>query len=294
VINLGWTGEEGKFNENIYLIDALLFNEPRSLSCYVIEGTKKKALIDASGIEYAEQLLKKLKAMNLKPDILILTHSHWDHACGTPIIRKEIPNIEVMASHIGIESLRNMSEFNEAFSNIATGLVPIENVTPLKEGDNIDLGGLKLKIFETPGHTDCSICILDQKNKMLFTGDSLGYSLTKRLLIPPIMPPEFSEEKLLSSFDKIQKIDYSSIALAHFGILTQGLANKFPQMAKSAYLQWRDFFLSTLKKNPSEKYFLSEFSKKMQEYGVNKQFADYFSERQGTWTFKVLKMVNSI
>jgi len=294
VINLGWTGEEGKFNESIYLLDALLYNEPKSLACYFVEGTKKKALIDASGFEYAEQLLKKLNSMNLKPDILMLTHSHWDHASGTPIIRKRFPGIEVMASELGIESLRNVSEFNYAYPNDTTGFVPIVNVTPLKDEDIIDLGGVKLKIFETPGHSDCSICLLDQKNKMLFVGDTLGYSLTKNLLIPPIMPPEFSEEKLISTFDKIQKIDYKSIALAHFGILTESLAQNFPKIAKSAYLQWRDFFLSTWNKNPSEIYFLSELSNKMQEYGINKQFADLFSEREGRWLLKALKMAKLI
>lgn len=294
MINLGWTGEEGKFNEGIYLLDALLYNEPKSLACYVVEGTKKKALIDASGIEYVEQLLKKLNTMNLKPDILILTHSHWDHACGAPKISKKIPDIEVMASHLGIESLRDISVFNKAYLNVTTGLVPIENVSPLKDGDNIDLGEIKLKIFETPGHSDCSISILDQKNKVLFIGDSLGYSLTKNLLMPPIMPPEFSEEKLLKTFDKIQKIDYTSIALAHFGILTENLAKNFPEIAKSAYLQWRDFFLSTWNKNPSEIYFLSELSNKMQEFGIDKEFTDFYSEREGRWILKALKMAKLI
>jgi len=42
----------------------------------------------------------------------------------------------------------------------------------LHDGDAVDLGGRTLKIIATPGHTPDAIALLDEKNGLLFTGDS--------------------------------------------------------------------------------------------------------------------------
>jgi glyoxylase-like metal-dependent hydrolase (beta-lactamase superfamily II) len=42
----------------------------------------------------------------------------------------------------------------------------------LHDGDEIDLGGRRLKVIATPGHTPDAIGLLDEKNGLLFTGDT--------------------------------------------------------------------------------------------------------------------------
>ena len=42
----------------------------------------------------------------------------------------------------------------------------------LHDGDKIDLGGRTLQVIGTPGHTPDSIALLDEKNGLLFTGDT--------------------------------------------------------------------------------------------------------------------------
>ena len=42
----------------------------------------------------------------------------------------------------------------------------------LHDGDKIELGGHTLKVIGTPGHTPDEIALLDEKNGLLFTGDS--------------------------------------------------------------------------------------------------------------------------
>ena len=42
----------------------------------------------------------------------------------------------------------------------------------LHDGDKIDLGGRTLKVISTPGHTPDAIVLRDEKNGLLFTGDS--------------------------------------------------------------------------------------------------------------------------
>jgi glyoxylase-like metal-dependent hydrolase (beta-lactamase superfamily II) len=42
----------------------------------------------------------------------------------------------------------------------------------VKEGYRIDLGGRILEVVLTPGHTPDSLCLLDRKNGLLFSGDT--------------------------------------------------------------------------------------------------------------------------
>src|SRR5262249_3524707 len=42
----------------------------------------------------------------------------------------------------------------------------------VKDGDRIDLGDRQLEVISTPGHTPDSLCLLDRKNGLLFTGDT--------------------------------------------------------------------------------------------------------------------------
>ena len=46
-------------------------------------------------------------------------------------------------------------------------------ISPIKEGDVIDLGDRTLKIIDLPGHTPGSIAVLDVKNRVLISGDSV-------------------------------------------------------------------------------------------------------------------------
>jgi glyoxylase-like metal-dependent hydrolase (beta-lactamase superfamily II) len=43
----------------------------------------------------------------------------------------------------------------------------------LEDGDTLDMDGETLKILHTPGHTAGSICILSEKSKVVFSGDTI-------------------------------------------------------------------------------------------------------------------------
>jgi glyoxylase-like metal-dependent hydrolase (beta-lactamase superfamily II) len=42
----------------------------------------------------------------------------------------------------------------------------------VQDGERIQLGGRELEVIFTPGHTPDSLCLLDRKNGLLFTGDT--------------------------------------------------------------------------------------------------------------------------
>ena len=294
VIIMPWIGNEGKINDNTYLFDSFQCEAEYSMAYYILQGTKKRALIDTSGPIEAERFAKRIRNLDLIPDILILTHSHWDHAGGTTVFQKKFPNIEVFAAKPAIESLKNNSKYNEGFSEIITDLEPVDNITPVKEGDIIDLGGMELLIYETPGHTNCSISILDQKNMILYIGDALGYLWEHFVVLPPIMPPEFSQEKLLSTFEKVKTIDYSAIGCAHFGLLTEDIAKFFPDYTKLCYIFWRDFFISSFEKNITSESVVDSFIDKLHELNIYDLGGKITYKMVGGWMIKGLKSAGLI
>ena len=48
-----------------------------------------------------------------------------------------------------------------------------ENQRYYKEGDTLPLGGLTLRVLETPGHSEGSVCLLVEGQGVLFAGDAL-------------------------------------------------------------------------------------------------------------------------
>lgn len=216
--------EPGKINENTTLIDAYLQGVGRISAVYLIKG-EKTCLIDTGTKIGANKIVQALEDLKIgPPDIIILTHSHWDHCQGIPILRsyaeRNNKQIEIMASEKSIPLLRDQS-----FNNVYEG-GPFENLTDfdvksLKEGDIVDLGGLTLKIYEIPGHTDDHIAIFDEKNKNIFVGDGIGYKIGDNAFLPTCMPPFFNEAQYLNSIEKLKQINYETLCLNHFGYIVE-------------------------------------------------------------------------
>jgi glyoxylase-like metal-dependent hydrolase (beta-lactamase superfamily II) len=86
------------------------------------------------------------------PVTLLVTHSHLDHRRAAHAFD------DVYMSELELEAGQTV---DFAWKNV-------------KDGDMFDLGGIVLEAMLTPGHTQGSICLLDRKNKVLYTGDAIN------------------------------------------------------------------------------------------------------------------------
>ncbi|MFH1786219.1 MAG: MBL fold metallo-hydrolase [archaeon] len=129
---------------------------PLANFCYLVGDAKTKtaAAIDP-GFE-ADAILAKAKQRGLKIKYLILTHSHLDHTGELSALKEATGAVVVMGA---LES--GDIEFS----------AQIQPDIAVRDGDELKLGGTKLKFIHTPGHTPGSMCILAENN--LFTGDLL-------------------------------------------------------------------------------------------------------------------------
>ena len=259
--------EEGKFNDNSFLVDGVLFGAPGSLALYVIENNGSRILIDTSTVDNAKRIIEKLKTYKIYPiHKILLTHSHWDHVAGVQELKTLMPEveIEVLASENAINNLKKPSVMNDIFETIRpvamkdafdATVEPIEDVTPLKEGDKIDLNGLELEVFNFFGHTMDSIALLDEKNRNIFTGDAILNKSGDLYVQPTFMPPEFNESEILKTFQKLRDIKdkLNSIAIAHYGVYKDGDFEVYLEEMEEIHFKTKNSIIQWYKENLSSR-----------------------------------------
>jgi len=131
--------------EGIALHTSMRRTDGRTCSTvYLVEESGKRLLIDAGDGR---------TQIGFEPDICILTHGHYDHTRGVGQGWKKV--------------LLHPSEFEFGGPYIEVPKNAQANpMAPLAFGSHL------LEFFHTPGHTGGSICILDKKTGLLFSGDT--------------------------------------------------------------------------------------------------------------------------
>jgi len=252
---------EGKFNDNSYLIDGELYKMKGNIALYIVENEGMRLMIDASEALAARRVVKKIKEFGLLPiHKLLLTHSHFDHIQGVGRLKKLMNEneIEVLASERAIDNLNNPEKINKYFGYQVD---PIEDVTPLKEGDALDINGLELEIYNFFGHTQDSIAILDRKNQNIFAGDGIIDKYDSYTPFPEFVPPDFNESEYLKTFEKLRSLqaELNSISLAHFGVWKDEDFFKIVNEMEEFHFNTKDSLIKWYGENSSLKYITLKF-----------------------------------
>ncbi len=217
--------------KNIILIDDALYAIPEWGSVYLI-NEDKKALIDTGPTTSVNAVLDGIKKAGVDPEeiyYVIATHIHLDHAGGAGELLKYLPQAQVIVHHKGARHLINPEKLVKSFASTMgermvqkTGPVtPIdeERIIPVSGDEVFKLGERQsLRVLHTPGHAPHQICILENRNNGLFSGDAIGISVAGgKVLMPATPPPAFDLELSLTSLEKLIELNADLIYFAHFG-----------------------------------------------------------------------------
>jgi len=148
---------------------------------YLIVGTNKSLLFDTGlGIGDIKKLVSEITPIE---PLVINSHTHYDHVGGNYQFQ-EIYGMDNDFSHLNSKGspYEEVKEFVSAdwihgetpkgFAATQYQIKPYKITKIYKDRVQIDLGDRILEIIFIPGHTPDSICLLDRKNRLLFTGDT--------------------------------------------------------------------------------------------------------------------------
>jgi glyoxylase-like metal-dependent hydrolase (beta-lactamase superfamily II) len=182
-----------------------LLCEPPHVNSYLIAGTEQAVLFDTGmGISDIRTVVCGLTDLPIR---VVNSHHHFDHIggnqlfsggaiheAGAELVQQEIPAewlemymvyVEGMLAHVPA-----FEKLDRTYFRLLTGdttprplppefnpkewrIVPTAPTQVLRDGDELDIGGRKLHVMHTPGHTVDGICLLDDASGALFGGDTI-------------------------------------------------------------------------------------------------------------------------
>ena len=140
-------------------------------NCYIVEDeqTKETMCVDPGGEpEKIIEMLDTLGIDNLK--YIYLTHCHGDHFGGILEI-KEKKGGKVLIHRDDAEGLYNIGISLTYYIGMED--ITLEADSRVDEGDLIHIGNIEFKVIHTPGNTKGGTCLYCEKEKLLFSGDTL-------------------------------------------------------------------------------------------------------------------------
>lgn len=150
-----------KMTNNIWLM-----NDNNESTGYVVIGNEKAAVIDTmNGNENVQTIAQTITDL---PLIVINTHGHNDHIYGNAYFGEAYLHPDDFALAKEQYSYSMYSKKEKKYN-----LGPV-HFAEMKQGDVFDLGGVTLEVYEIPGHTAGSVCLLDREDRILFTGDAIN------------------------------------------------------------------------------------------------------------------------
>lgn len=182
-------------------------------NCFIVadEKTKEAVVIDPG--EYTQKLVDTISQNELKIKYILLTHGHYDHILGVSYL-KDSTGAQVMIHQNDADCL--VDEKESLMYRITPGIqVPCKPDKVFQDGDVINFGDISLEVLYTPGHTKGSVCFVCEKERCIFTGDTIFYRTYGRTDLPG-----GSGEEMLMSLYRIYALRGDYTLYPGHGIMT--------------------------------------------------------------------------
>lgn len=166
-------------------IEHFTFNAFQTRCSVVWDDTRSCVIIDpgCASEEEIQALVSYISENSLEPACIMLTHAHFDHIYGMSALAKEY-SIPVFAHRDELYTLETtnpqvckcyglpLPETFPMIKSISEASAP-SRFEQVADGDEIEVGSLRFKVLETPGHTRGGLCFYEPAEQVLFSGDTL-------------------------------------------------------------------------------------------------------------------------
>ncbi len=135
-------------------------------------------------------VLDAIAKYQLRPVLVLLTHTHHDHVGGLGELIEKFPGIPVALNELDVHRIKE-------------NIRKTAKLRYLKDGDALKVGSHKIEVLHTPGHSpgECSYYVpaaTRDDRPYLFTGDTI--------FIRDCGRTDFAGGNVLDMFDSIQKV----------------------------------------------------------------------------------------
>jgi glyoxylase-like metal-dependent hydrolase (beta-lactamase superfamily II) len=201
-------------------IDLLHLGREKVICCWQVGDV----LVDPGPESCRETLLAALDGR--RPDALLLTHIHFDHAGVAGALVRRWPELAVYVHERGAPHLVDPERLVASAARLYGGEdglrrlwgevipVPEDNLRVLSGGETV----LGFKVEYTPGHASHHVCYLHEETATAFVGDMAGVRVPPAALtLAPTPPPDLDVGAWDRAIDVIAGWEPQTLALTHFG-----------------------------------------------------------------------------
>jgi len=214
----------------------------------VVVGRNKTLMLDAGNSEsHAKYFLGELLKRGVpNPDMVVLTHAHWDHIFGLSALTNAL-SISSRETRTEMEKLLQLSWSDEALDSRVKAGTEIEfcaNAIKKEFADQrnirialpdfifenqleIDLGGVTCVIRHVGGsHASDSVVVYIREEKILFLGDCIYCDIYSK-------KRSYKINETLRLIDKLEAFDAETYILSHWKPITKDEFNREMMMLRT-------------------------------------------------------------
>lgn len=221
----------------------------------LIIGSEKVAMYDTGMACHSDKLISNiheiLDPMGRTLDYVIMSHTHYDHIGALPYLIEEFPGLivcgspkakRVFESENAKRTMKRLGENAAKLYNIDTEI----KVEPLRidkcfvEEEELSLGDVTIKYYESKGHTDCSCCYMVLPQKIFIGSESLAnVNGPDNMATSPLK----SSEMTIEAAKRLRNLDMELYIAPHYGVVPK---NRIDWLF-DAYIKEAEFELNLIK-----------------------------------------------
>ena len=142
--------------------------------------TMKGAVIDPGGD--LDRIQAAIAEVGMRPEKILLTHGHIDHAGGAAELRERLGGIPVEGPHEAERPLLDaLEQQGQAYGMEARAITPDRW---LADGDTVSVAGHTFEVLHCPGHSPGSVVLVNRPQRFALMGDVLFQGSIGRTDLP--------------------------------------------------------------------------------------------------------------
>jgi len=206
-----------------------------------------------------------------RPDCVLLTHSHYDHILGSIALRREWPDMKVLAGRKTAAvferagALRRIKEMDDKAAKRCGAEPSADSPEELhvdriiEEDESFSVGTLTFRMIPMPGHTNCSVGYYCEEHALLLGCETLGVYDGMELIVPAYLT---GIRDTLESIDRVKKLHIEKMVIPHYGLVSGARLEYYLEHMRESVTASVEFLGERIRKGLTKEQITEEFKQK--------------------------------